>query len=626
MKRAGPGILTLAACLLALVACDSADDTPAQRPAPEPEAAPAALPADAGAADLFREVAAATGLGFVHFNGATGEYYQPEIFGPGLALLDYDNDGDLDIYLLQGAMLDSGRSPAEALFPPPARHWPGDRLFRNDLDATGALKFTDVTEQAGLGGSGYGQGAAVGDYDNDGDPDLYITNFGPNVLYRNNADGTFSDVTAEAGVDDPNWSTSTAFTDYDRDGDLDLFVANYVQFTVKANKRCAGADGKPDYCGPQAYDAVRDRLFRNDGDGRFADVTTAAGLDVAFGPGLGVTCADFNGDGWQDIYVANDGAENQLWLNQGNGRFENIALMAGVAINAYGKPEASMGVTAGDFDNDGDEDLFMTHLDRETNTLYLNDGMGNFLDATDRYRLGRSSLPYTGFGSEWFDMDNDGNLDLFIANGAVKIEEALRGQPFPYQEINQLIRNDGAGAFIDITSTAGPAMALQEVSRGAAFGDIDNDGDIDIAVANNSGPVRLLLNGAATHNHWLTVDLQGTRSNRDGIGARVAILRDGKPLLWRRAHTDGSYLSANDPRVHFGLGKSATLDGVMVSWPAGNTETWREIRIDSRVTLTEGSGEPWTGESGSQRTDSLQTSHLRSEPGLRDQTNQHSSP
>ena len=596
MRRAGLIKLPLAACLLALTACESAEDTPAQTPAPEHETAPAAQPAGAAATVLFREVAAAAGLGFVHFNGATGEYYQPEIFGPGLALLDYDSDGDLDIYLLQGSMLGSDSSPAEALFPPPATHWPGDRLFRNDLDTAGTLKFTDVTEQAGLGSTGYGQGAAVGDYDNDGDPDLYVTNFGSNVLYRNNGDGTFSDITAGAGVDDPNWSTSAAFIDYDRDGDMDLFVANYVQFTVKANKRCAGADGKPDYCGPQAYDAVRDRLFRNDGDGRFTDVTTTAGLDIAFGPGLGVTCADFNGDGWQDIYVANDGAENQLWLNLGNGRFENTALMAGVAINAYGKPEASMGVTAGDFDNDGDEDLFMTHLDRETNTLYLNDGMGNFLDATDRYKLGRSSLPYTGFGSEWFDMDNDGNLDLFVANGAVKIEETQRGQPFPYQEINQLIRNDGAGAFVDITPTAGPAMALQEVSRGAAFGDIDNDGDIDIAVANNSGPARLLLNEAATGNHWLTVRLQGSRGNRDGIGARVAILRDGTPTLWRRAHTDGSYLSANDPRVHFGLGKEAGLDGVLVNWPDGSSEIWRNVGTDRFVTLTEGSGQAWAGE------------------------------
>jgi hypothetical protein len=598
MSAAITKILPLTACLLALAACDSAREEkepppgePAGDAAPPPAATPA-QPDEAATAYPFREIAAAAGLGFVHFNGATGEYYQPEIFGPGLALLDYDGDGDLDLYLLQGGMLDSGRSPADALFPPPAEHWPGDRLFRNDPDAAGKPRFTDVTEQAGLGGTGYGQGAAVGDYDNDGDPDLYVTNFGSNVLYRNNGDGTFSDVTDAAGVDDPNWSTSTAFTDYDRDGDLDLFVANYVQFSVKANKTCAGADGKPDYCGPQAYAAVRDRLFRNDGDGRFTDVTTAAGLNAAFGPGLGVTCADFNGDGWQDIYVANDGAENQLWLNRGDGRFENTALMAGVAINAYGKPEASMGVTAGDFDNDGDEDLFMTHLDRETNTLYLNDGMGNFLDATDRYKLGRSSLPYTGFGSEWFDFDNDGHLDLFVANGAVKIEESLRGRPFPYQEINQLIRNTGSGAFVDITREAGPALALQEVSRGAAFGDIDNDGDIDIAVANNSGAVRLLLNETAG-NHWLTVKLQGSRSNRDGMGARVAVLRDGRSPLWRRAHTDGSYLSANDPRVHFGLGESAAIAGVLVAWPDGSREVWRDIGVDSQVTLLEGSGEPW---------------------------------
>ena len=597
MKPHGLKQLPLAVCLLALSACDRPDEAAQSSPEPAPAPAPGttadAPPAAAPAPGLLTEVAAASGLGFVHFNGATGEYYQPEIFGPGLALLDYDGDGDLDLYFLQGAMMESDKSPDDSLFPPPASHWPGDRLFRNDLDTSGKLRFTDVTEQAGLGSTGYGQGAAVGDYDNDGDPDIYVTNFGSNILYRNNGDGTFSDVTAAAGVDDPNWSTSTAFTDYDRDGDLDLFIANYVQFTVRANKRCAGADGKPDYCAPQAYAASRDRLFRNDGNGRFTDVTAAAGLDVAFGPGLGVTCADFNGDGWQDIYVANDGEDNQLWINRQDGSFENTALMAGVAINAYGKPEASMGVTAGDFDNDGDEDLFMTHLDRETNTLYLNDGMGNFLDATDRYKLGRTSLPYTGFGAEWFDLDNDGNLDLFVANGAVKIEETLRGQPFPYQEINQLIRNDGKGTFVDITPDAGPALALQEVSRGAAFGDIDNDGDIDIAVANNNGPARLLLNEAATGNHWLSIRLQGTGSNRDGAGARVAVLREGKPPLWRRAHTDGSYLSANDQRVHFGLGDDAAIDSVVVRWPNGNHETWQDIGADRFVTLVEGSGMPW---------------------------------
>jgi len=340
---------------------------------------------------------------------------------------------------------------------------------------------------------------------------------------------------------------------------------------------------------------VRDRLFRNDGGGRFTDVSDAAGLGAAFGPGLGVTCADFNGDGWPDIYVANDGDDNQLWLNRQDGRFENTALMSGVAINAYGKAEASMGVTAGDFDGDGDEDLFMTHLSRETNTLYVNDGSGNFLDATDARRLGRISLPYTGFGAEWFDYDNDGDLDLFVANGAVKIEESLRGQPFPYRQRNQLIRNDGADGFSDVTGAAGPALALVEVSRGAAFGDVDNDGAIDIVIANNNGPTRLLRNTAGAGNHWLTVQLHGTRSNRAGLGARVAVLRAGLPPLWRRAHTDGSYLSANDPRVHFGLGAAAGPRAVGVVWPDGAREIWRDIPEDGLVTLQEGSGALWDG-------------------------------
>lgn len=543
----------------------------------------------------FVEVAAASGLVFRHFNGATGAYYQPEVFGPGVAVLDYDGDGDLDVYLPQAGMLDPGQSPAQALFPLPASQPPGDRLFRNELQPDGVLRFTDVTATAGLGHAGYAQGVATGDYDNDGHTDLYVTAFGSNVLYHNQGDGRFIDVTDAAGVDDPRWSTSAAFLDYDRDGDLDLFVANYVHFTVAGNKQCAGGDGTLDYCGPQSYRPVRDRLFRNEGDGRFTDVSDAAGLGVAFGPGLGVTCADFNGDGWQDIYVANDGDDNQLWINQGSGRFENTALMAGVAINAYGKAEASMGVTAGDFDGDGDEDLFMTHLDRETNTLYVNDGTGNFIDATDAHKLGRISLPYTGFGAEWLDFDNDSDLDLFVANGAVRIEETLRGQPYPYQERNQLIRNDGTEGFSDRTEQSGPALALVEVSRGAAFGDLDNDGDVDIVVANNNGPTRLLRNNTAGNNHWLTVRLQGTSSNRAGLGARVAVLRAGKPPLWRRVHTDGSYLSASDARVHFGLGADAGVQAVGVVWPQGTREIWRDISVDNFITLQEGSGAAWDG-------------------------------
>ncbi|NNG13327.1 MAG: CRTAC1 family protein, partial [Halobacteria archaeon] len=252
-----------------------------------------------------------------------------------------------------------------------------------------------------------------------------------------------------------------------------------------------------------------------------------------------------------------------------------------------------MGVTAGDFDNDGDEDLFMTHLDRESNTLYLNDGSANFHDATDRFRLGRVSLPYTGFGSEWFDYDNDGDLDLFVANGAVKIEEDQRGEPYPYREKNQLVRNDGPDGFTDVSAAAGPALALQEVSRGAAFGDIDNDGDVDIVVANNNGPVRLLRNEATDTNHWMTVKLQGSRTNRDGLGARVGLLRKDSVALWRRVHTDGSYVSANDPRVHFGLGDDTEVEGVLVTWPGGDSEVWRDIVIDTLQVLQQGSGESW---------------------------------
>jgi hypothetical protein len=578
----------LAACVLLLAGCEGDEAGKAQTAAPAAPASPDAP---------FEEVAAATGLVFTHFNGAGGAYYQPEVFGPGVAVFDYDNDGDLDVYLPQAAMLDPDLTPAAALFPLPAGQPPGDRLFRNELIPDGTLRFSDVTAAAGLGHTGYTQGVTAGDFDNDGYPDLYVTAFGSNVLYHNAGDGSFTDVTALAGVDDPRWSTSSAFLDYDRDGDLDLFVVNYVRFTVAGNKQCAGADGKPDYCGPQSYEKVRDRLFRNDGEGRFTDVSDAAGLGAAFGPGLGVTCADFNGDGWLDIYVANDGDDNQLWINRHDGTFGNTALMAGVAINAYGKPEASMGVTAGDFDADGDEDLFMTHLDRETNTLYVNDGSGNFHDATDAHRLGRISLPYTGFGSEWFDYDNDGDLDLFIANGAVRIEESLRGEPFPYRERNQLIRNDGAGGFTDVTEQAGPALALVEVSRGAAFGDLDNDGDVDIVVANNNGPTRLLRNTQAPAGHWLTVTLAGTRSNRAGLGARVAVLRKGRPPLWRRAHTDGSYLSANDPRVHFGLGTDGAVQAVGVVWPDGSRERWGDIQSDSFITLQQGSGAAWDGQS-----------------------------
>ncbi|HZS07455.1 MAG TPA: CRTAC1 family protein [Blastocatellia bacterium] len=541
---------------------------------------------------LFREAAAETGLNFHHFTGATGEYFLPEIMGAGVALFDYDGDGDLDVYLIQGAMLDERKKLTEAKFPPPAGWKPGNRLFRNELIPSGKLRFTDVTEKSGLGHVGYGMGVATGDYDNDGDVDLYVTCFGSNVLYRNNGDGTFTDVTREAGVDDPRWSTSAAFIDYDRDGDLDLFVCNYTDFTTGGNKRCFTPAGEPDYCAPAAYHPVPARLFRNDGNGRFTDVAGASHIGSAFGPGLGVTCADFNGDGLIDIYVANDGAANLLWINKGNGTFEENGLIAGAAYSADGVARAGMGVTAGDFDNDGDEDLLVTNLTRQGNTLYRNDGKGIFYDASMEFDLAQPSFLSTGFGVAWFDYDNDGWLDLFAANGAVTLLPALRGQPYPFHQKNQLFHNEAGKSFREVSVAAGPALQLSEVSRAAAFGDIDNDGDIDIVVTNNNGPARLLLNQAAQRNHWLQVKLWGVKDNRDGIGARVGVIRKGQPTLWRRVHTDGSYLSASDARVHFGLGADPKIDGVAVQWPNGAKETWVDVKADSFVTLRQGAGKP----------------------------------
>jgi hypothetical protein len=577
----------LAVVTLLLGACDAPDQEESSRKT-EP------APSSPAAATLFRDAAAEAGLSFHHVAGATGNFFFPEIMGAGVALLDYDADGDVDLFLAQGRLIDPEADPSALLIPTPSGQPTGGRLFRNELVPGGRLRFTDVTESSGILQDGYGMGAAVGDLDNDGYPDLYLTQFGDNRLYRNQGDGTFRDITAESGTNDPRWSTSAAFVDYDLDGDLDLFVTNYVQFNPKANRRCTGSGGARDYCGPQVFEGTTDRLFRNDGRGRFTDVSQPAGIGAVSGPGLGVTVADFDLDGRPDLYVANDGEANRLWMNRGEGRFEDAGLMAGAAFNMDGKAEASMGVTAGDFDGDGDEDLFMTHLASETNTLYLNDGTGLFFDSTSRLNLGGASLPYTGFGSQWLDFDNDGRLDLFVANGAVKIEASRLGvSPYPYEQRNQLFRNPGDGRFVDQSQLAGPAFELLEVSRGAAFGDIDNDGDVDILVTNNNGPVRLLLNEMGNEKHWLSVRLEGTESNRDGAGARVALLRTGKPPLWRRAHTDGSYLSASDIRVHFGLGDDTGIEAVGVEWPGGRRELWRGVRADRQLELKEGTGEPW---------------------------------
>ena len=549
-------------------------------------AAPTAPPAP-----IFVESAAATGLTFTHVNGATGNYYLPEVMGAGVALLDYDNDGDLDVFLVQGGALpfDGARTGRGTSAPPACR------LFRNDLvvsaDGRRTLRFTDVTDAAGVGIRGYGMGAAVGDYDDDGYPDLFLTSFGATTLLHNNGNGTFTDVTKEASIADSGWSTSTAFVDYDRDGHLDLFVAHYVDFTIAANKQCNDPAGARDYCTPRAYRPLPARLFRNDGRGHFIDVTTAAGITKAYGAGLGVAVGDYNGDGWPDIYVANDGNPNQLWINRHDGTFIDQGLISGAAVNANGNPEGSMGIASGDFDLDGDEDLFVTNIVGETSVLYVNDGRGNFDDGRAKSGLAALTAAFTGFGTDWIDYDNDGWPDLFIANGAVNIVEALRGQPSPYRMRNQLLRNTGGGRFEETSGAAGPALARAEIGRGAAFGDIDNDGDVDIVVSNNNGPVRLLLNQAGTRNHWLEVRLEQRPANRFGIGSWVGVERAGGRTLWRRVRTDGSYLSASDVRAHFGLGASADVSAIAVRWPDGERERWADVKADRLVVLHRGTGQ-----------------------------------
>ena len=452
------------------------------------------------------------------------------------------------------------------------------------------LRFPDVTSRAGNEFRAYGMGAAVADYDNDGDPDLFLTSLGPDALYRNNGDGTFTDVTAAAGVSDPLWSTSAAFLDYDRDGDLDLFVANYLDFAVTDNKVCSDALGSRDYCGPRAYKPVPDRLYRNEGQGRFSNVTEAAGIARADGPGLGVTVGDYNNDGWLDLYVANDAAANQLWINRRDGTFADEGVLSGAALNAAGNPEGSMGIASGDADNDGDEDLFVTNIIGETFALYENDGKANFEDARSRWGVAQPTAAFTGFGTEWLDYDNDGVLDLFATNGAVNVMEAQRRQPSPFRMKNLLFHNGGTRRLANVSGEAGPAFALDHVGRGAAFGDLDNDGDIDIVVTNNNSAVRLLINEAARGAHWAQIRLQQDGGNRDGLGAWIGVERAKQPTLWRRVRTDGSYLSAGDMRAHFGLGSSASVSGVIVRWPDGTRERWAGLEGDRVTTLRRGTG------------------------------------
>jgi hypothetical protein len=571
-----------------------------------PAAETAAGGGGAAEGDWFVDAAAASGIDFHHFNGGSGRFHMVEILGSGGGLFDYDGDGDLDAYLVQGAMLDPDRTLDDAVFPLRHPAPPSDRLYRNDLAREGSgavrLRFTDVTEESGLAGlaTGYGMGMAAGDYDGDGDLDLYLTNYGPDQLLENRGDGTFADVTAEAGLGADGWSVPAAFFDMDADGDLDLFVGRYVTYDLADPPVCPDLTGAPDFCGPKSFPPQSDLLYENRGDGTFRDVTAERGLTGGFGPALGVVVADFDDDGAFDLYVANDAAPNNLWMNRGDGTFEDRALLAGAAVDERGRPQGSMGVDAGDFDGDGDLDLFMTHIVQETNTLYRNDGGGMFEDHSAEVGLGAPSLPYTAFGTAWADLDNDGWLDLLVVNGAVTkiLSLARQGDPYPLHQPNQLFRNQG-GRFTEVTAEAGEVFSLSEVSRGAAFGDVDEDGDVDVLITNNAGPARLLVNRRGQDRPWLGLRLLTAGGRRDAVGAKAAVLRGGGPTLWRRVRPDGSFAVANDPRVLFGLGDGAPrLDGVRVVWPDGAVEDFPVTETGRYHTLRQGGGRPAGGADG----------------------------
>ena len=528
---------------------------------------------------LFTEVTAALGFSQTEASWSPGTHALPEVIGSGVALFDYNNDGALDVLHIR--------------FPPPGKEdSPApNQLFQQQPDGT----FVDVTAAAGIGHEGYGQGVAIGDVDNDGDVDVYVTNYGADVFYRNNSDGTFA--LEEIGLSNEAWGTSATFGDYDRDGDLDLYVANYVQFDPETV--CRGKQSAPDYCNPQVFEPATDRLFRNNGDGSFTDVTERAGIAAMPGRGLGVVCLDLTRDGWADFFVANDGEANHLWVNQTDGTFAEEAILHGLAFNAYGQPEGSMGIAVGDVNGDTHPDLFVTHLSGETNTLYVASPYSVFVDMTEIAGFAGRDLRFTGFGGGFLDFDNDADLDIALVNGRVKRAEILDGADLGefwnfYAEPNLLFQNSQTTegfAFSDVSSRAPDFTGRVEVSRGMAFGDIDRDGDVDIVVSSLDNRLRLFRNDAPPpQHHWFFV--QAITENRDALGARVT-LRTKSRTLTDYVLPGSSYLSSSDPIVHFGLGTTDEIQVIEVRWQDGTRERFPGTTANRRTTVYQGKGVPF---------------------------------
>ena len=526
-------------------------------------------------AQQFVDVAARAGISFRHTNGASPDKHLVETMGSGGLFFDYDNDGWIDIFLVDGGSL------ADTSVARRARH----RLYRN----RGGGTFDDVSERSGIRHREYGMGACAGDYDGDGRTDLYVTNFGPNALYRNNGDGTFADTTKAARVADPKWSANCAFADLDRDGDLDLWVTNYVAADRTRSPFCGDArTGVRFYCHPLKYDPLPNTLYRNDGRGTFTDVTTAAGVGKPLGNGMGVVIADFNEDGWPDVFVANDGMPKFLFRNLAGKRFEEKGLLAGVAVAPDGRPRAGMGVASGDYDGDGRSDLVVTNLWGETHSLFRSMGSGLFAYATVESGIGPWTRPFVGFGTAFVDYDNDTNLDLVIVNGAV-VDDPSRNRTSGHQQRPLLLRNVGSRRFQEVGRLVGSAFAEPRVGRGLAAGDIDNDGDLDLVVTSNGGRADLLINDGGNSAHSLLVRTIGTTGNRNGIGARL-VMKIGTRTLVREVQSGSSYLSQNDARAHFGLGAAAKADRLEIRWPGGRVDVLKDVQAGELLTVREGEG------------------------------------
>lgn len=524
----------------------------------------------------FREAGFSSGIHFIHDDGSRGKRYLTETIASGLGLIDFDNDGDLDVYLLNGASIESPKRAGES---------PINALFRND----GKGIFTDVTKKgAAVGDPGYAMGCSVADFDNDGDEDIYVTNFGANCLLRNEGNGVFIDVAQQSGVADPAFGAGCSFLDFDRDGHLDLYVSNYLQFDPDSVTPCKHAN-IPVYCDPRSYPPEADRLYRNNGDGTFADVSEVSGIRRKISYGMGTVCSDFDGDGWTDIFVGNDVQGNFLWRNLGNGVFQEIGLLAGVAYDEFGDEQGTMGANVSDYDGDGQFDLIVTTYQDQSNTLYRNLGNNLFQDATIATGAGIGSIPLVTWGCGFADFDNDGRRELFIAAGHLQDTVERFNGLSTYKQRNLLLRWR-SGRFSEVGDQAGEALQVNESSRGSVFGDLDNDGDLDVVVQNARTRPTIMINETVNDNHWTLLKLVGTKSNRSAVGA-FARLRAGDLTLVDEVRAGRGYQSAEDLRLHFGLGRREKIDLLEIRWPSGKRETWKNLPTNRVLVLTEGTSE-----------------------------------